>query len=51
MSIVKFKVSLAKYTANKNISEEYIMTQIFISNILYKDIFEKPGTVIHTCHL
>lgn len=32
MSIVKFKVYLVEYAANKNIPEEYIPTQNFINN-------------------
>lgn len=51
MSIAKFKVYLVEYAANKNIPEEYITTQNFISNRLEKYIFEKPGTVGYICLL
>lgn len=51
MSIVKFKVYLVEYAANKNIPEEYIPTQNFISNRLEKYVFEKPETVVQTCPL
>lgn len=51
MSIVKFKVYLVEYAANKNISEVYITTQNFISNRLERYVFEKPGTIVQICLL